>query len=185
MTCLVGLKDENKVYIAADTESFSDGLVSERPGGKIFVNGPYTMAVSGSTRISEILRWADLPAPDMGPLNGTQEGLGPREFMFSVFVPAVKKALREGGSLRTKDGEDEANVSVLVAWGSNLFHLWSDFYCKPVEDYTACGSGREVAFGSLYTSAGMAAEYRVHVAVKAAIKHCASVGGGVDWLLVN
>ena len=108
------------------------------------------------------------------------EGLTPKgnpfEYMVSVFVPAIRTILSDGGFTKIQNSREEGG-EFIVAWKRNLFCIEGDFQvCEPVDNYYACGCGDPYAKGSLYTSSGVSKK-RVITALKCAERHSAGVRG--------
>lgn len=171
MTCIVGLAHENGVIIGGDSAGTGGHTQTIRADTKVFRNGGYILGFTSSFRMGQILRYCDLPeATAHWDLD---------RFMATTFIDGVREALVTGGWMR-KDSERESGGTFLVGVRGSLYAIDSDFqigrnHCG----YAACGSGQEIALGSLHTSdeAGFLPRRRVEVALTAAAEHNSTVAG--------
>lgn len=179
MTCIVGIEADSRVFVGADsayTDGQTQGLVS-RDDGKLWRTGDYLLGVAGSPRVSNLLRFMELPpAPTRGLFR----------HMVLVVVPLVRKALRSGGRmLKDRDvdpsgygvgGGDASDGVLLVGVRGKVYTIHSDFQvCRARAGYDAIGSGGSVAMGALCATADIEPKERVRIALTAAETHACGV----------
>lgn len=173
MTCVVAIKDGNSVYMGSDSCVMSGNHLERLKERKICQKGPYLIGNAGTWRSVQVLQFANLPlAPKCNLLR----------FMCTDFVDAVRKAFKDAGVLEVskEDTTESGNTSALIAVHGRVFMMGTGFsICEMPEHFTAIGSGKYYAFGSLETSRGngMAPEDRVKVALKVASKYADGVRG--------
>lgn len=143
MTCIIGFVDNGKVYIGGDSAGVSGYLVQIREDVKVFRNGPFLMGFTTSFRMGQLLHYAFEPPEH-------PDNYDDMRFMVCKFVPAVKKCLKEGGWLKTKDGQDDAG-SFLVGYRGHLYEIDSDLQVGKLHDRIASvGCGSAYALGAMY-----------------------------------
>ncbi len=173
MTCIVGLVNQGEVWMGADSAGVDDdGRMVTRNDAKVFRNGPYLFGFTDSFRMGQLLRWK-LDPPTLEP------GEVLERFMATRWIDAVRDCLYDGGFSRKDDGV-ETGGEFLVGHAGRLFLVASDFQVgENSEPWNACGSGSQVAMGSLFSSRWLAGhpEDRIRLALSAAERYCASVRG--------
>jgi ATP-dependent protease HslVU (ClpYQ) peptidase subunit len=182
MTCIVGLVENNCVYIGGDSASWYADTVTTVADGKVFRNGPMLFGGCGSHRLNVLLRNA-LVVPQ-GPAIGDRVD----RFMATTFVNAIRACFATAG-FRKRENEVETMPgaeSFLVGYRGRLFAVYSDLQIDEYEEnYTALGSGRSLALGALYVARdrrdgpkrklllalGAAAQYDPYVRRPFVVKH--------------
>lgn len=164
MTCIVGIEHDGGVTIGADSAASDGWSLRSRADTKLFQNGPYLMGFCGSFRMGQLLRYA-LAAPALPDDTSDLE-----EHMVITFVDAVRDCLTAGGVAYSKNGT-ETGGTFLVGVAGQLFQIEDDYQvARNLSGFDACGSGAEVALGSLHTSDqyDLSATQRITMALKAA-----------------
>ena len=165
MTCIVGLVDNGKVYIGADSLG-SDGFTKEiRKEGKVFFNGEFLIGGTSSFRMLNLLRWKFNP-----PTVKTGDDL--HKFMCTEFVDVLRTLFVDNGYCITT--EDWQSGVFLVGIQGRLCKVQQDYQVSEY-DYTACGSGEYHALGSLYSTSGDKPKKRIKEALSCAENFVLSV----------
>ena len=160
MTCIVGLVENGKVYMGADSAGVSGLDICIRADEKVFINNNFLMGFTTSFRMGQLLRYAFVP-PKRFPGDDIDR------FMVTKFIDGVRKCLKDGG-FATKEKEAEEGGIFLVGYEGNLFYVGSDYQIgRNVYGYDAVGCGEKYALGSLYASKGNPRE-RIRGALMAA-----------------
>jgi ATP-dependent protease HslVU (ClpYQ) peptidase subunit len=143
MTCIVGLVENGKVYIGADSAGTAEDYSFRIRGDvKVFHRGPFLMGGTSSFRMLQLLRFK-LKIPKH-PKN-----LDNCEYMVTRFVEAVRICFREGGLTKVENSVEEGG-SFLVGYRGQLYFVHEDFQCGFVPDgYAACGCGEDFALGAM------------------------------------
>ncbi len=146
MTCIVAIKDNNKVYIGADSAAISDTSVSTRKDPKVFKNGKFLFRFSGSFRFGQLLRFAFKP-----PKHEKKDDF---EYLCTDFVKKLQTTLEKNGlGGENKRSEREVEGSIIIAYKGNIYVMDSDFQIGiPVDNYASIGCGSDLALGSLHTT---------------------------------
>jgi len=167
VTCVVGLEDDDRVWLGADSLGVAGYAKTIRRDPKIFRRGPYLIAFAGSYRVGQLLRWK---IDRTGPEPGTDLA----EFMATNFIDDVHLVLRKGG-VTLRSGQLDG-VSFMVGLYGRLFVVDCDFQIgEPVCGYDAIGSGADIAIGAIHVLPNLEPQVRVRRALEAAAAHNAGV----------
>lgn len=170
MTCIVGLVDNGTVYIGGDSAGVNtDNLsMSVRADRKVFRNGPFIMGFTSSFRMGQLLAHA-LKPPKRRP------GEDVYKYMVTRWIDAVRKCLTAGGSVEFENGAEKGGT-FLVGYEGRLFLVDEDYQIGEAADgFDACGSGGELARGSLFSSGGAEPQDRILLALAGAERMNAGV----------
>lgn len=169
MTCIVGIKHFDRVWIGGDRLS-SDGYAKEYSlRSKVFYNEEYIIGYTSSFRMGDLLEHV-LEPPEY-------DGSDPHRFMVREFVPRVIKTFKD--NYWFTDGKAHGG-EFLLAFRDNLFKVQDDFSVQSFNE-TATGSGQIAALGSLHSTDGDPCD-RIRAAIKAADHNIVTVGGEIDIL---
>lgn len=170
MTCIVGLVDNNKVYIGGDSAGVGDYDLTVRADAKVFRNGPFLFGFTSSFRMGQLLRYAFTPPKH-------DSDLGDYQYLVTVFIDAVRKCLKDGGFASKKE-ETEHGGTFLVGYRGHLYRIDADYQVgEAVDPFSACGCGYNVALGAMFASEGDDPERRIRQALRAAERFSAGVRG--------
>ena len=157
MTCIVGISDGSNVYIGGERGS-SDGhsiLPLTRP--KVKRCGDYLIGYAGSQGIGELAHFIDLP-----PINKNIE-----KTLRTTFISSLKSAIEEYGNASHLE---DNSTDWLVGVNGTLFEISSEDWHIAEFEYTAIGSGGNIALCSLHTSRNWKDnEKRIRYALQAAV----------------
>lgn len=175
MTCIVAIKDGDKVLMGCDSIG-SDGWRREsRTRPKLFMNGPLLIGYTTSFRMGQLLE-LNIEPPKLLPDED------PYVWMVKEFVPKVRTTLKEGGFAAKKD-EQESGGTFLIALRGRIFSIHDDYQVgETVRGYAAVGSGEPFAMGSLFSTDGRPADERLRIALEAAHEMCATVAPPFHFL---
>lgn len=165
MSCVIGLLNEGKVYIASDGIATTDDG-EKRPiiVNKVFKNSKYLIGFTGSVRTGQLI--------------------GPKFFTPPTNIyelpDAVREVLCEKGSLVVSNETQQhlTACNFLIGYQGRLFEILMDFQLNEVMgDFTAVGSGSPYAMGALYASKKWnSPEKRLKAALGAACEYDTSCG---------
>ena len=171
MTCIVGIAQQGKVWLGADSAGTADDFSQMvRVDRKVFHNGPYIMGFTGSYRMGQLLAYSLTP-----PTCSEEDDV--MEFMCTRFIDDVRQCLKDGGFARIKDEEEEGGT-FLVGYRQHLFRIDDDYHVgESIHGFDAVGCGELIAIGSLYSTTGRKPKNRIQVALEAASNFSAGVRG--------
>jgi ATP-dependent protease HslVU (ClpYQ) peptidase subunit len=168
MTCIVGLKGPDGIYIGGDSAVSSHNLVQTICDPKVWRKGQFILGFAGTLRAGQIIKY-NLKIP---PINQRE----PTQYMVTSFVNAMRKSLKDAGAAREEHKEEEHDNQFLVGWRGRLFEIDEAYgVCEVADEFVAIGSGTEYALGSLHTTRTDFAEERVKKALEAAAYFSESV----------
>ena len=165
MTCIVGIVDNGTVYIGGDSAGVSNNFLTIRNDAKVFYNHGAVFGFTSSFRMGQLLRYSFMP-----PKRHYDDDL--MEYMCTIFVDTLRTTLKKGGYAK-KEHEVESAGTFLVGIHRQLFEIDSDYQVGQISGgYSAVGSGREPAMGSLFTTQNLDVNLlphdRVFMALRAA-----------------
>jgi len=150
MTCIIGLIENDVVYIGADSAGVvvSHHKLRIRKDKKMFEKDGFLVGYTDSYRMGQIIQY-EMPFPQMN-----EETCNPHEFMVTQFVKALRESLQLNGWLYKKD-EREDGGTFLVGFKycnePHLFTICNDFQvAESTLPFQACGSGEECALASMW-----------------------------------
>lgn len=168
MTCIVGLKHKNTIYLGGDSAGIDRTYLTIRKDLKIFTNGDFIMGFTDSFRMGQLLQYSFVP-PKKRKKQDTFA------YMATDFINTLRDCLGTGG-YTTVENNREIGGQFLVGFDNRLFTIESDFQVgESIQDYHAIGCGDDIALGSLYSTEGMDPKYRVTTALNAAQEFSAGV----------
>jgi ATP-dependent protease HslVU (ClpYQ) peptidase subunit len=165
MSCIIGLIQNKKVYLGADSFATTD-QGERRPiiANKLFRNGKYLIGFAGSVRGGRLL--ADpsckLPTNILKLADAIQD----------LFV-------KKGCVTQTEDCGLLQLCNFLIGYKGKLYEIMSDFQMSEVSgNFTAVGSGAAYAMGALYVMQKTSAspESKITRALEAASLFATTVG---------
>lgn len=149
MTCIVGWKAKDKVWIGGDSCGvYEDSMKTVRKDSKVFKLGSeYLLAYAGSYRFGQLLRFKFVP-PDK------PEGKSDFEFLVVDWVDALRTTMKDSGFTKIDDNvESIEDAGALIGYNGKLYILEEDLQIGELSTpYAAMGCGANFAYGSLDTS---------------------------------
>ena len=164
MTCVIALIENGIGYLGGDLAATRQNFQVTRKDPKVFMNGQFGIAVCGSIRMHDLLKYV-WTAPTWRESEITIE-----KFMRNDFIESLKTCFKSKGFGNTKETEDSMNSSFIVVVAGHIFIIEQDFQVgEPDLNYYADGSGFAYALGSLYsTTTDTSPKERIMLALAAA-----------------
>ena len=174
MSVVVGIKQDNKVYIGADSQVTRGGTrvsLSNPNNYKIWkVKGVDNclMASVGNLRDACAIRIMYNMIREIDLIKNSINF----EYVVSTIVPKISQQLKEFGYIKDKDLFDGFDSKFLFAFKDQLFLIGNDGSVIEIDDCVAIGSGECESIGSLLTtSKSECPEDRIIKAIKASAAH--------------
>lgn len=144
MTCIIGLVQDNEVWMGGDSAGVADLNIRSRKDTKVFkVNGKFLIGYTSSFRMGQLLRFGFSPPEQKSKTSDF-------EYMCTEFIDAVRKRMKEGGYMKVKDNEEEGG-RFLVGHKGKLYCVDGDFQVgESLDGFDTVGCGYAYALGSLY-----------------------------------
>lgn len=172
MTCIVGLKDNGKVYLGGDSLGSNTYNKTVRADQKIFIKNDMIFGFTSSYRMGQILRYSFVPPKRL------LEDDDDMKYLVDKFIPTLIHCYDDRGFL-TKRENVAIGGTFLLGYKNRLFKIEGDFQVGESDsDFSACGCGEDFALGSLYSTKNMTdVNARINVALNAAAEFSPGVGG--------
>jgi len=154
MTCIVGLEQNEYVYIGADSMS-SNGWDREITMlSKVFKVQGFIIGYTSSFRMGQILQYhLDIREQSQTESDG--------EYMVVAFIGAVRAALKSEGYTKVSDNE-ETGGRFLVGYKGKLWRVDSDFQInRSAAGFSAVGCGKDSALGAMHALPDMPPKKRI------------------------
>lgn len=170
MTCIVGLIEDNKVYIGGDSAGVSGSHITKRKDTKVFERYGVLIGYTSSFRMGQLLRFKLIVPPKK--CNDLYE------YMCTDFVDAIRKCLSDGGFAQKTNGEETGGY-FLVGIENRLFKIENDYQVgESFKSYEAVGSGEDYAKGCLYSVCDdkqLSPQEKIYMALAASAEFSGSV----------
>lgn len=181
MTVIVaGLTKRDGVVIAADSEiSWGLWLKQDGYGDKLWVDDDtgYIFGGCGTVRDIQVMQhYVEWPKK-------WRDGEGTLlKFAVTQIVPAMKAGMYGHGVIREKNGIEQIESAIIMAWEDTIIEIDSDFSVMPaVHGRAAVGSGYAEAYGHL-GDAGIYTKSQVIEAARRATLTAQGVGGDIYFI---
>lgn len=187
MTCIIGLVEDNKVYMASEsigTNGFTQTAVKNK---KIFIkesNSGFNKLLLGGCGSFKILQYLEeFTLPD--------KNIKEDDF---VYVKRVTKALvdvllKDSFCLEENSRKEKILASeILVGYDGSLYKIQSDTsILESAKSYVATGSGEYHAMASLYSTehTSLSAEERLKLAIECANEFVVTVDNNLQLVCVD
>ena len=171
MTIIVGIADKGNVYIGSDRGVSDDMSIVSLSRPKVHINNDWAFGYSGSVGVGQLMELIDMP----------DAGEDPYKTLRTDVVSHMRNAID-----LYSNNNSEYSADFIIGTQGRLFELsTADWSVAEVEE-TALGSGGPFALGSLFTTKDFPAspEYRIEMALNAAITCSPSCQGGIDIINV-
>ena len=171
MTVIVGITDGTTVYIGGDRGVSDDEVILSLSRPKVHINNGWLFAYSGSLGVGQLMEIIDMP----------DAGEDPYKTLRTDVVSHMRSAIDLYGS-----NDPEHTSDFIIGTQGRLFELSTADWSVAEVNETALGSGSPFALGSLHTTKDFPAthEFRINMAIDAAITYSPSCQGWVDILNV-
>lgn len=175
MTCIVAIKNKNKIYIGSDSLGTNSDTLQRtvRKDEKIFIKEDMIFGFCGSFRMGQIIRYSLI-------IPTRPENIDDMEYLVDHFIPALMECYEEKGFLKKPEGEEHFGGQFLLGYRGNIYDIQEDFQVAiPSLNYETCGCGQDMARGALYASfildKTLTPEKRITIALNAATQFSAGV----------
>lgn len=174
MTVIAAVVKEGKIWMgcdsaAADTES---GALTLMRDSKVARLGKHLLiGASGELRLVNIVHHVFEPP---NPTARTAD----MAYLCGPFTTKLRKAFEDNAWDKPRDAEGNGGheFALVIGYRGSLYFMDSDLdICRSADDFEACGSGGDIAKGSLHATHKMAPRARVLKALAAAERYNAYV----------
>ena len=162
MTCIIGVEENGKAYIGADSAAGSSNLVQQISSmPKIFKKNGVIFAYTSSFRMGQILQY-HVEFPEQVLI----ESKNPFDFAIE-FAETARDAFKKFGYSEISNNSETGGIFI-IGIKDKVFEIQSDFSVLHSDDgVMANGCGIEYAYGALYVSRELEAKKRILSALEA------------------
>lgn len=168
MTCIVSLKEKNKIYIGGDSCAVGGYSVAPVADSKVFRLSPTVLVgYAGSFRGGQILQYST-------KLPKHSENKTDHEYLCIDFVKAIQKAFEKNGfDGHNKRTEKEMDANFIITYNGQIYEIDTDFHVSSyVNNFTSIGIGSDLAIGAMYalekSNSKLPPEEKIRIALDAA-----------------
>lgn len=172
MSCIIGIVDEEHVYMGGDRGASDDVSIVSIHTPKIFVRGNWIIGYCGSIGIGQLIEFIDLE----------DDVENPYTYIRLSIVEALRNAMESFGNT-----PQEHDTGWMIGYKGRLFELSAEDWGVVEVEESAMGSGGTFALGSLHTTKQFPVAlptYRIEQALGAAITYSPTCQGPIDILSV-
>jgi len=176
MTCIVAVKDDNKIIVGGDLQGSSSWEKRERADKKVFKKDNMVFGFTSSYRMGQLIQY-ELNIP----LDNKE--IETFKYMVSSFVPALQDCLKQKQYASLKDNVLTGGTFI-VGFRGRIFRIESDFQvAENVYNYDACGCGESYSLGALSILDGekINLKQKAESALKAAALFSNGVGSNFEY----
>lgn len=162
MTCVIGLVEEGKIYMGADSAVSNGWQVDQTARSKVFRVGEFLIGTCGSVRVSGLLRSFSVRKMYVGE--------DCDEYMVVGVAEAIRKCMKDGGVVIEQDGDRMAGRSTaIIGFHSKLYFLGNNFHIdRYIVPFMSIGLGSLFAMGAMRAYHGLPPEKRIRESLKVA-----------------
>ena len=142
MTCIVGMLNENKIYVGADNAGCTESIHVSRDDDKVFIKDEMIIGCTTSFRMINLLRYQF-----NRPLHDPRKTVD--EYIYTDWIEDVRKLFKEKG-FSTINNNVETGGNFILGYKGNLYEIDNDFQvAKPKNPFCCVGSGMFFAYGAM------------------------------------
>ncbi len=164
MTCIVGLIEQDRVYIGADSAAVAGWTRRQSLVKKVFRRGPFLIGYTTSFRMGQLLEH-QLEVPAQAARESDMS------YMVNRFIESTRSLLKERGFAKI-ESNNETGGQFLVGYNGRLYSIESDFQVGQMADgFDAIGSGSDYALGAMAALGDVAPKRRITRALTIASRY--------------
>ena len=173
MTCIVGIVNNNKVYLAGDSAGSLGLDIAIRTHPKVFKNNEFIIGYAGSFRIGQLLQYKFKP-----PVLTKAKEKDIYKFMTNEFIDKLRLCIHKDFKALQEDIDNSAGC-FMVGIKNRLFTIFNlEDMAEHKDGYHAIGCSESYALGSLYSTTHIKDPVkRLTLALEASSHYSAGVRG--------
>ena len=164
ITCIVGMVQDNKVYIGGDSATTNGNRRTIKESSKAIKRGEFVMGGAGYAVVNQIMSHVTTLPP-------IYENQTPIDYMINTFLPLFRKTVKEIGQMIIKDHKETTDSQFLIGYRGHLFKIGVDLnVLESIDGYDCIGSGGAYALGVLHATkdSSLSPEERITKGLEAA-----------------
>lgn len=145
MTVLIGIVEDDVMYLAADSVGASEHYKEVRKDSKIFRKKDMLIACTHTFRLRDIVKH-EFKLPDH------PKKMSIEKYIITKFISSLRELQKKLGHLGS-DKDGDLGCGLLIAYRGKIIRIETDFqYAEHRMDYDSFGSGQNLARASLYST---------------------------------
>lgn len=178
MTCVVAIKDGNKIWMGADDMITTGSDYYMLGYNKIIKRNNMLIGLAGNLHIMQLIQCGFFPKLQQ---TDKQNDL---EYLVMTLAQELRKMLEKFKAFdKDKEDDETPSVEMLIAYRGKIYKITDDLCVLEAEqNFQAIGTGHAIAMGSLLTTKGMPEidpEKKLRLALKTAASYILGVGPSV------
>lgn len=144
MTVIVGLVEDDKVWIGADSLVSAGDYGMRQIEPKLIKKGEFLFAGTGAvSAFQHVLHTIIIPP--------VKEDQIPMDYLMNDLLPEIRSKLSLTGRLTDYHGVQTAPLAMMIGWRGHLYCMYGDFcLIEPHKSFETMGIGEEYARGAMY-----------------------------------
>lgn len=170
MTCIIGLKENNKIYMGCD--SYLGGgnwptTLMKQP--KVIKIHNMLIGHTGFPRATQIIQYHL-------SIRTQNENEDDMFYLITVFADSVRKVFKDLGYSWVNSNHETLEDYFLIGYKNNLYEMHSNFQivCS-LDNYTCIGSGQDYALAAMCALDNLSPEKRIKRSLEITEKFCNTV----------
>lgn len=162
MTCVIGLVEDGKVYIGADSQAADGWNKRTVAQPKVFLNGPFVIGYTSSFRMGQLLQY-QLEVKSQGDESDYA-------YMVKEVIEAVRDCLKSHGWAKVENNQEEGG-GFLIGYRGKLYEVQSDMsVLEYIDGFGAVGSGTNYALAAMAALEDMPPVDRIRRALEIVVR---------------
>tara|TARA_Y100000034_G_scaffold136870_1_gene216550 strand:+ start:2931 stop:3464 length:534 start_codon:yes stop_codon:yes gene_type:complete len=144
MTCIVGIVENKKVYLGADSCASNNYTWNSSGNHKLFKTGDFLIGGTSSFRMIDLLAYKLYVKK--------AKKIDTMTFMKTTFIDSIRELFSKNGYSEISKNQ-EVGGNFLIGFDKQIFEIQNDFSVLVIPEWGfSVGSGQDAARGSLYTT---------------------------------
>jgi len=169
MTCIIGLEQDGKVYVGADSLVGNGGWARKElvPNPKIFQKHEIIIAGTGDLRAMQIVKYL---------INIDHPKKFDEEYVIKNISEIIRLKFKDIGYSEIKDNCEKSFTYLLVAYKDKMFKINGQYAVSRRKDGLIClGAGEDFAFGAMKAFENLEPENRIRKSLEIASYYSGAV----------
>ena len=170
MTCIVGLVENNNVWLGGDSAGVSGYALTQRSDTKVFKKDDFIFGFTSSFRMGQLIRYK-LKIPEITKKQTVED------YLHTTFIDAIIECFTSN-KYATIHNNGVSGGIFLFGFKDKLYFVDNDFHIgESIHNFDAVGCGKDLALGCLHgiVATQMSPELQIEKALSAAETFSAGV----------
>ncbi len=179
MTCIVALKENDKIYIAYDSFIGDDFTHNKTNFDKVIGLGEFTIGLTGYPRGQQLIE----NYLTVKPQKAQQLDIN---YLVVEFANNLKEISKEHGYSIVNNNQEETEDILLLVYKKNIYKISCNYQVNQYQDDFLCiGSGTYHATGAMAALKTSPPDFRVKRAIEIAAQYCNTVCEPIKTMVIE